>query len=132
MKGAAATLHLDWDTTRVAVPLTTDDVEEISKQLETAAAGSAPLDPQTAYQAASFYYENNKDMTQAAKWVDQAIAKNPDAYFMQYKKAQIQARLGNKEEASAAAQKAIDILKASKSPDEAAIKNAQQIIDSAK
>ena len=132
VKGAAATLHLDWDTTRVAVPLTTDDVEEISKQLETAAAGSAPLDPQTAYQAASFYYENNKDMTQAAKWVDQAIAKNPDAYFMQYKKAQIQARLGNKEEASAAAQKAIDILKASKSPDEAAIKNAQQIIDSAK
>jgi tetratricopeptide (TPR) repeat protein len=71
-------------------------------------------------------------MNQAAKWVDQALEKNPDAYFMHYKKAQIQAKLGNKQEATASAQKAIDILKKDKAPDESAIKNAQQIIDSSK
>jgi tetratricopeptide (TPR) repeat protein len=71
-------------------------------------------------------------MTQAAKWIDQALAKNPDAYFMYYKKAQIQAKLGNKDEAIASAQKAIDILKKDKAPDESAIKNAQQIIDGSK
>src|SRR6478672_2190267 len=92
----------------------------------------AALDPRTAYQAAAFYYDNNKDMTQAAKWIDQALEKNPDAYFMHYKKAQIQAKLGNKKEATASAQKAIDILKKDKAPDESAIKNAQQIIDSSK
>jgi len=48
---------------------------------------------------------------------------------MHYKKAQIQAKLGNKKEATASAQKAIDILKKDKTPDESAIKNAQQIID---
>ncbi len=71
-------------------------------------------------------------MKQAAKWIDQALEKNPDAYFMHYKKAQIQARLGNRKEATASAQKTIDILMKDNAPDESAIKNAQPIIDSSK
>jgi tetratricopeptide (TPR) repeat protein len=132
VKGASATLNFLWDKTRVPVKLTTDDVEQVSKQLDAAASAMTPLDPRTAYQAAAFYYDNNKDMKQAAKWIDQALDKNPDAYFMHYKKAQIQAKLGNKKEATASAQKTIDILKKDKAPDESAIKNAQQIIDSSK
>ncbi len=132
VKGASATLHLDWDTTRVAMKLTTNDIEEISKQLEAAANGSTQLDPRSMFQAASFYYDNGKDLNQALKWIDQAIAKNPDAYFMHMRRAQIEAKLGNKAEAIASAQKTIDILKAQKDPDEAAIRNAQQIIDAAK
>ncbi len=132
VKGASATLHLDWDETRVPVQLATDDVEQVSSKLEAAAKGTTPLDPRVAYQAASFYYDNNKDMSQAAKWIDQALAKNPDAYFMHFKKAQIQAKLGNKKEATASAQKTIEILRADKEPDESAIQNAQQIIDSSK
>jgi tetratricopeptide (TPR) repeat protein len=132
VKGASATLVFVWDKTRVPVKLTTDDVEQVSKQLDAAVSAGTPLDPRTAYQAAAFYYDNNKDMNQAAKWIDQALEKNPDAYFMHYKKAQIQAKLGNKKEATASAQKAIDILNKDKAPDESAIKNAQQIIDSSK
>ncbi len=132
VKGASATLDFLWDKTRASVKLTTDDVEQVSKQLDAAVSAGTPLDPRTAYQAAAFYYDNNKDMIQAAKWIDQALEKNPDAYFMHYKKAQIQAKLGNKKEAAASAQKAIDILKKDKAPDESAIKNAQQIIDSSK
>src|SRR5690349_9634273 len=132
VKGASATLNFLWDKTRVPVKLTTDDVEQVSKQLDAVANAKTPLDPRTAYQAAAFYYDNNKDMNQAAKWIDQAVEKNPNAYFMHYKKAQIQAKLGNKKEATVSAQKTIDILKKDKSPDESAIKNAQQIIDSSK
>ena len=132
VKGASATLNFFWDKTRVPVKLTTDDVEQVSKELDTVVSSGTALDPRTAYQAASFYYDNNKDMNQAAKWIDQALAKNPNAYFMHYKKAQIQAKLGNKKEASASAQKAIDILKKDKAPDESAIRNAQQIVDGSK
>jgi len=132
VKGASAMLNFLWDKTRVPVKLTTDDVEQVSKELEEAISTRTPLDPRTAYQAAAFYYDNNKDMNQATKWIDQALEKNPDAYFMHYKKAQIQAKLGNKKEAIASAEKAIDILKKDKAPDESAIKNAQQIIDSSK
>jgi len=130
VKGASATLNFFWDKTRVPVKLTTNDVEEVGKQLDAAVSAGTPLDPRTAYQAAAFYYDNNKDMNQAAKWIDQALEKNPNAYFMYYKKAQIQSKLGNKKEAIVSAQKAIDILKKEKVPDESAIKNAQQIIDS--
>jgi len=132
VKGASATLNFVWDKTRVPVKLTTDDVQQISSQLDAVVSAGTPLDPRTAYQAAAFYYDNNKDMNQAAKWIDQALEKNPGAYFMHYKKAQIQAKLGNKKEAVASAQKAIDILKKDKAPDESAIRNAQQIIDSSK
>jgi hypothetical protein len=132
VKGASATLNFVWDKTRVPVKLTTDDVEQVSKQLEGVVSAKTPLDPRTAYQAAAFYYDNNKDMNQAATWIDQALEKNPDAYFMHYKKAQIQAKLGNKKEATASAQKAIDILKKDKAPDQSAINNAEQIIDSSK
>jgi Protein of unknown function (DUF2911)/Tetratricopeptide repeat len=132
VKGASATLYFLWDKTRVPVKLTTGDVEQVSKELDAVVSAKTPLDPRTAYQAAAFYYDNNKDMNQAAKWIDQALEKNPDAYFMHYKKAQIQTKLGNKEEATASAQKAIDILKKDKAPDESAIRNAQQIIDSSK
>src|SRR3989440_226752 len=132
VKGASATLNFLWDKTRVPVKLTTDDVQQVSNQLDAVVIAKTPLDPRTAYQAAAFYYDNNKDMNQAARWIDQALEKNPDAYFMHYKKAQIQAKLGNKKEATASAQKTIDILKKDKAPDESAIKNAQQIIDSSK
>ena len=132
VKGASAILNFMWDKTRVAVKLTTDDIEQVSAQLEAAAKGTTPLDARTAYQAASFYLDNNKDMNQAAKWIDQALEKNPDAYFMHMRRAQIQQKLGNKKEAAASAQKTIDILKKDKEPDEAGIKAAQQIIDSSK
>jgi tetratricopeptide (TPR) repeat protein len=81
------------------------------------------------YSAASFYLDQNKDLPQALKWVDQAIEKNPKAYFMQYKKAQILAKLGQKKEAIAAAEKSIELLKASPNPDETAIGNSKALID---
>ena len=132
VKGVSATFNFIWDTTRVPLKLTTDDIEQVTKELDAAAKAATPLDSRTAFQAASFYYDNNKDMNQAAKWVDQALEKNPKAYFVHYRKAQIQAKLGNKKEATASAQKTIELLKAEKEPDESVIKNAQQIIDSSK
>lgn len=126
--GASATLHMDWDKTRVPIKFTTDDVEQVSKKL----ASAQNLEPGQAFQAAVFYYENDKDLNQAAKWIDQAVEKNPDAWFMQLRKAQIHAKLGKKEEATAAAQKTIELLKKDESPDEASLKLAQKIVDESK
>jgi hypothetical protein len=54
VKGASATLNFLWDQTRVPVKLTTDDVEQVSKQLVAAAGGTTPLVTLTAFQAAAF------------------------------------------------------------------------------
>ena len=129
LKTESATFYLEWDKTRVPVKLGTNDVEKVSKGIDAAVKGAQPQEPGFYYSAASFYLDQNKDLPQALKWVDQAIEKNPTAYFMHYKRAQILANLGNKKEAIASAEKSIEILKADPNPDTTAIKNSQALID---
>ena len=49
---------------------------------------------------------------------------------MQYKKAQILAKMGNKKDAITAAEKSIELLKANPNPDESAIGTSRALIDS--
>jgi tetratricopeptide (TPR) repeat protein len=130
LRANSATLFLAWDKTRVEVKLTTNDVEKVMQGIDAAVKSGKEQDANFYYSAGSFYFDQNKDLPQALKWVDQAIEKNPKAYFMQYKKAQILAKLGQKKEAIAAAEKSIELLKASPTPDEAAIANSRTLIDS--
>ncbi len=131
LKDDGATIVLKWDKTRVPVELTTNTVEKVNEEIATALKNPKSLEPIFYYQAASFYYEHDKDLAQAAKWVDQAIEKQqPARYFLYYKKAQIEAKLGHTAEAKAAAEKSIELLKAGETPDEAAIRNSQLLIDS--
>ena len=131
LKDDGAMIVLKWDKTRVPVELTTNTVEKVNQEIATALKDPKSLEPIFYYQAASFYYEHDKDLAQAAKWVDQAIEKQqPARYFLYYKKAQIEAKLGHKAEAKAAAEKSIELLKAGDNPDESAIRNSQLLIDS--
>jgi tetratricopeptide (TPR) repeat protein len=130
LRANSATFYLEWDKTRVPVKLTTGDVEKVMQGIDKTVKSGQGQEPNFYYNAASFYFDQNKDLPQALKWVDQAIEKNPKAYFMQYKKAQILAKLGNKKEATAAAEKSIDLLKASPNPDESAIATSRALIDS--
>ncbi|MEY2495053.1 MAG: hypothetical protein QOJ45_1545 [Verrucomicrobiota bacterium] len=130
LRANSATFYLEWDKTRVPVKLTTNDVDKVMQGIEKTVKGGQPQDANFYYNAASFYFDQNKDLPQALKWVDQAIEKNSKAYFMQYKKAQILAKMGNKKEAIAAAEKSIELLKASPTPDETAIANSRALIDS--
>ena len=129
LRANSATLYLEWDKTRVPMKLTTNDVEKVMQGIDAAVKSGKEQDANFYYSAGSFYFDQNKDLPQALKWVDQAIAKNPTAYFMQYKKAQILAKLGQKKEAIAAAEKSIELLKASPNPDEAAIANSRTLIE---
>jgi tetratricopeptide (TPR) repeat protein len=130
LRANSATFYLEWDKTRVPVKLTTGDVEKVMQGIEKTVKSGQSQDANFFYNAASFYFDQNKDLPQALKWVDQAIEKNPKAYFMQYKKAQILAKLGDKKEATAAAEKSIALLKESPNPDESAIANSRALIDS--
>ena len=130
LRANSAMLYIEWDKTRVPVKLTTNDVEKVMQGIDGVVKSGKPQEANFYYNAASFYLDQNKDLPQALKWVDQAIEKNPTAYFMQYKKAQILAKLGQKKEAIAAAEKSIELLKASSNPDEAAISNSRTLIES--
>jgi tetratricopeptide (TPR) repeat protein len=130
LRADSATLYVEWDKTRVPVKLTTHDIEKVSRGIDAVVKSGKTQEPGFYYSAASFYLDQNKDLPQALKWVDQALEKNPTAYFMHYKKAQILAKMGNKKEAVAAAEKSIEILKASPKPDESAIGTSRALIES--
>jgi tetratricopeptide (TPR) repeat protein len=130
LRANSATFYLEWDKTRVPVKLTTNDVEKVMQGIDTAVKSGKEQEAGFYYSAASFYLDQNKDLPQALKWVDQAIEKNPKAYFMQFKKAQILAKMGNKKEAIAAAEKSIELLKAGPNPDESAIGTSNALIES--
>lgn len=133
LKDDGATLHLDWDKTRVTIQLTTNTVEKVNSEITEAMKNPAELKPGFYYQAASFYYDHDKDLSQAEQWIDKAIELQKEPrYFMYYKKAQIEAKLGHKDKAKAAAEKSIELLKAGPTPDETAIRNSQLLIDTLK
>lgn len=130
LRANSATFYLEWDKTRVPVKLTTGDVEKVSNAIDAAVKSGKPQEAGFYYSAASFYLDQNKDLAQALKWVDQALEKNPKAYFMHSKKAQILAKMGNKKDAIASAEKSIEILQAEANPDTSAIGANRALIDS--
>ncbi len=126
----SAIMFLAWDKTAVGVHLKTNDVAKVSQQIDAAVKSGRDLDANFYNNAAGFYLDQNKDLKLAAEWIDKAIAKNPNAYFMYSRKAQIQAKLGNKKEAIAAAEKSNQILESQPNRDESAIRNNRLLIES--
>jgi hypothetical protein len=87
-----ANLQIMWENTSVKVPITVDFDAKVMKSIE----ASTKLNPNNLYQAATYYFENGKDLKQASEWIAVAAAANPDAYWIWLTKAKIQKALGDK------------------------------------
>lgn len=107
---SGAELILSWENTRVVIQITTNAVEEVQKEY-TALLESGP-DANTYYRGARFFLDNDLDMTLALKWIDLAIKKRPEAFWMLYQKARILVKLENIKEAIKVAEKTIEMAEA--------------------
>ena len=105
-----AELSLSWEKTKVNIPIYTNAVEQIQKEY-TALLVDGP-DANTYYKGARFFLENNLDMELALKWIDLAIEKRPDAFWMSYQKAKILGELGKTKEAISVAKKVVEMAEA--------------------
>ena len=119
-------IELTWENTRVAVSVVTEIDSKIMKTIE----NTIVLDTRPFYQAASYYYENNKDLKQALEWAEKAIIANPKAFWVVLLKAKIQLKLNDKKGAIATANQVIIMATADK--DDSFIKQAEKLIASAK
>lgn len=108
-----ATVELLWEKTRVAFNVSTDIESKIMKNIETVMANDA----RPYFQAATYYYDNNKDLKKAAEWTDKAIVANPKAYWIVLLKARIQAKQNDKKAAVATANQVIALAKEDKNDD---------------
>lgn len=108
-----ANVELAWENTRVAFKVETDIDSKIMKSIE----ANVINDSRPYFQAASYYYENNKDLAKASEWADKAIAANPKAFYMVMLKAKIQAKQGDKKGAVATANQVITLATEAKNDD---------------
>jgi tetratricopeptide (TPR) repeat protein len=113
VKPTSTDLHIMWDKTAVAIPITTDIDKRIMAQIENALI----KDSRPYFQSAMYYMENGKDMNQSLQWFDKAIEQNPKGYWIYHQKANALAKMGKKAEAKSIAQKSMDMAREEKNDD---------------
>lgn len=124
LKPTQATMELTWENTSVAFDITTEIDEKVMKNIETVMA----KDGRPYHQAASYYYDNKKDMKQALDWATKAFEYNPEAYWSGMLKAKIQLELKDYKGAIATAEQVKTLAK----EDYAYTKMADELIATAK
>lgn len=117
-----ANIELQWEKTRVAFSVVADIDTKIMKNIE----NTVIKDTKPYFSAASYYYENDKDMKLALEWADKAVAANPKAYWVVLLKAKIQVKLKDNKGANATATQALTLAK--EDQDDAYVKMAEKII----
>jgi tetratricopeptide (TPR) repeat protein len=103
-------IHILWDKTAVAIPVSAEIDSRIMANLNNA----MNKDNRPYYQAATYYFENGKDLNQALTWANKAVEQEPEAYWIYHLKAKIQAKAGDKKAAAETANKSIEIAKREK------------------
>lgn len=114
LKSNSAIMEILWEQTRVAVNITADIDEKIMKNIE---AALSPADKKPYYQAANYFYENNKDLTKALEWIGKAVDQNPKAYWVILLKAKIQLKSKDYKGAIASAEQSMALAKEDKNDD---------------
>jgi len=112
IRNNTATIDLSWENTRVSIPVSLNTDEKVFASIDQVMNGPTANDY---YAASSYYLSVGKDLNQAHKWATKAVEMT-DAKFpwIIYNKAQIEAELGQKDQAIKTAQQAIAAAKAMK------------------
>ena len=121
-----ASIELCWEKTRIAFGISVDTDAKIMKNIEAAMS----KDNRPYFQAANYYFENDKDLQVALDWADKAFQVNPKAYWAAHLKAKIQLKLKDNKGAIATAEQSLALSKDDK--DDTYIKMNEKLIEEAK
>lgn len=113
VKPTSCELQIMWDKSAVTLPIATDIDSKIMASIESAMKSEKP----PYFQAAMYYMENGKDLNQALTWFNKAVEAQPNAFWVQHQWANCLAKLGQKNEAKAAALKSKELAIAAKNDD---------------
>ena len=120
--GSSCNVEMMWENTYVSFVVTAGTDAKVMKQIDNA----MNKDNKPYFNAASYYYDNDKDLNQALAWVNKAVENNKEAYWMTMLKARIHLKLGDKAAAKAAANTTIEL--ATKGKNDDYIKMATELI----
>jgi tetratricopeptide (TPR) repeat protein len=121
----SANVELLWEKTKVAFKLVSEIDSKIMKNIE----ANVMKDARPYQQAASYFYDNNKDLNKALEWSEKAIEQNPK-YYVVHLKAKIQMKLKDYQGAIATAEKSLALAKTDNADDY--IRLNEKLIEEAK
>ena len=122
--GSSCNVELMWENTFVNFVIKAGTDDKVMKQID----NMMNKDNKPYFNAASYYYDNGKDLNQALSWVNKALETNKEAFWMYMLKARIHQKLGDKMASKAAATTTIDL--ATKAKNDDYIKMATELIAS--
>ena len=102
---------LSWENTLVKFKIEFNVEATVMSQIEKEMANPEKTNENNFFAAANYYYNHDKDLNKALDWVNTAIGKNPDAFWMIRLKSQIQAKMGNYKDAIKTAKLGIEAAK---------------------
>ncbi|UKJ08032.1 DUF2911 domain-containing protein [Solitalea lacus] len=89
MTANTADIDLMWDNVEVYFTVTAEIDSKIMASIDEAMKG----DKKPYFQAASYYFDTNRDLKQALTWADEAVKQQPDAFWVMHLKAKIQYKM---------------------------------------
>ena len=122
VKPESCELHIMWEKTAIAIPITANIKEKLRTQLDAA----MQTDKKPYWQAAQFYNEYEKNSVKALENVTKALESTPGAYWMWVYKAKIQKDMGDKAGALVSAKRSLEL--ATKDKNEDYIKINEELI----
>lgn len=109
LRNNSASIDIRWENTQVSVPVSFDVDSRVMADIKTQMEGPSA---NTYYSAARYYFEEKKDMKQALEWVNVALEKGGEKFWILRLKANIQAELGMYKDAIATAERSTALAKA--------------------
>lgn len=109
LRNNGADLEINWEYTKVVVPITVDTDTKVMADIKTTLDGPSAG---AYYAAGRYYFEEKKDMNLALTWVDKALEKGGEKFWMLRQKALILAELNRFKDAIAVAEKSSELAKA--------------------
>lgn len=113
IKPNSSALHMMWEGTAVALPITVDVETKVMAQIDQ----MMNKDNRPYFNAAMYYMDNGKDINQALAWLDKAVELQPNAFWIHHQRANALAKLGKKEDAKTAAKKSMELATTAKNDD---------------
>jgi hypothetical protein len=99
IKSNESQVQIKWEKTQVNFNISADIDKKIMAQIDE----SMKAEKKPYYQAARYYFENDKDMNKALEWVKEAVKANADAFWITHLQAKIELKLKKYDEAIASA-----------------------------
>ena len=125
----SAIMSLKWANTKIDIKIESLEAKKIEKQyLELLTKGPSANDY---YNGAKFFADNTSEYEMALEWINTAVKKRPDAFWMQFHKARILKKMGNNKESILVAEGVIELAR-EKKDDYGYIKRSEDLIKSIK